>query len=182
MKLSSAFCSSCISWYTFPSINNGALGFSLMAWSQMWGSGNRWEASSLKTCRCCWYLAGIFPSPIWVPACSASFDARICFLPKAVGTVTCVMWMVFWLGGGHLCCLFWPAGVCVHCPIHDSMAFLVHKMRGNWLLLIHPLAQLIFGCVATNHGYPRMAFWSTRLVRKKHNHTLWLPVCISRSV
>ena len=182
MKSSSAFCSSCISWYTFPGINDGAPGFSSMAWSQMQGSGNHWEASSLKTCKCCWYLAGIFPSPIWVLACSTNFDARVCFLPETVGIVMHAMWMVFWLGGGCLVCLLWLAGVWVHCPIHDSMAFLVHRMRGNCLLSIHPWAQLIFGYVAVNHGYPRIAFWSARSVRKKCNHTLWLPVCISRSV
>ena len=51
-----------------------------------------------------------------------------------------------------------PAGVVVHCAIHDSMAFLVCRMSGSWLLSIHPWAQLIFGWLAVNHGYPRMAF------------------------
>ena len=40
---------------------------------------------------------------------------------------------------------FRPAGVIVHCMMCDSMAFLVHRMSGSWLLLIHPHAQLIFG-------------------------------------
>ena len=62
------------------------------------------------------------------------------------------------------------------------MAFLVHRMRGSWLLSIHPWAQSILGCVAVNHGYPRIAFWSAKSVRKKCSHTLWLPVCILRSV
>ena len=181
-KLSSAFCSSCMSWYTFPGINDGAPGFSSMAWSQIQGSGNWREASSLKTHRCCWYLTGIFPSPFCILACSASFDARVCFLLGAVGTVTCATWMTFWWGGEYLGYTLCPAGVQMHCPICDSVAFLVHRMRGSWLLSIHPWAQSIFGCIAVNHGYPRIAFWSTRSVKKKCSHTLWFPVCILRSV
>ena len=50
------------------------------------------------------------------------------------------------------------AGVAVHNVIRDSMAFLVCRMSGSWLLLIHPLAQSIFGWLAANHGYPRIAF------------------------
>ena len=56
----------------------------------------------------------------------------------AVGTVTCAMWMVLEFGDGFPHCLLQPAGVWVHCPICDLMAFLVHKIRGSWLLLIHP--------------------------------------------
>ena len=51
-----------------------------------------------------------------------------------------------------------PAGVAMHHAMHDSIAFLVHKMSGDWVLSIHPHAQSIFGWLATNHGYPRMAF------------------------
>ena len=51
-----------------------------------------------------WHLACFAPihSPIWVPACSASFDARVCFLPTVIGTVTCAMWMVLRFGDGLL--------------------------------------------------------------------------------
>ena len=40
---------------------------------------------------------------------------------------------------------FRPAGVIMHCAMRDSMAFLVHRMSGSWLLSIHPCAQSIFG-------------------------------------
>ena len=60
--------------------------------------------------------------------------------------------------GFHLLGLFRPAGMIAHCVMCDLMAFLVHRMSGSWLLSIHPRAQLIFGWLAVNHGYPRMAF------------------------
>ena len=177
-----AFCLSCMSWYTFPGIDNGAPGFSLIVWSQMWGSGNLWDASSLNTNRWWWYFAGIFPSPICDPACSASLEASVCFLFGKVGMDTQVICMELVASDICLGGFLLPAGVTVHQVIHDSMAFLVCRMSGSWPLLIHPWAQSIFGWLAVNHGYPRMAFWSARSVRKNHNHTFWLPVCISRSV
>ena len=179
---SSAFCSSCVSWYTFPGIEEGAPGFSSIASSQMWGSVNLWEASLLNTDRWQWYLAGIFLSPICDPACLANFDASVCFLFDEVGMDTWVMCIDSVMGGICQSGFLWPAGVAVHDAIQDSMAFLVCRMSGSWVLLIHPLAQSIFGWLAANHGYPRMTFWSARSVRKNHNHTLWFPVCISRSV
>ena len=181
-NLSNAFCSFCVSWYTFPGIEDGAPGFNSIAWSQMQGSGNLWEASSLNTDRWQWYLAGIFPSPICDPACSASFEANICFLFNVVGMDTHAMCMEFVMGGICRSGFLQPAGVAVHDAIWDSMAFLVHRMSGSWLLSIYPWAQSIFGWLAVNHGYPRIAFWSARSVRKNHNHTLWSPICISRSV
>ena len=51
-----------------------------------------------------------------------------------------------------------PAGVMVHWEIRDSKAFLVWRMSGSCLLSIHPQAQSIFGWLAVNHGYSRMAF------------------------
>ena len=179
---SRAFCLSCVSWYTFPGIEDGAPGFSLIAWSQMWGSGNLWEASSLNTERWWWYLARIFPSPICDPACSASLEASICFLFGEMGMDTWAMCIELVMSGICWGGFLRPAGVAVHCAIRDSMAFLVQRMSGSWLLSIHPWGQSIFGWLAVNHGYPRMALWLARSVRKNHNHTLWFPVCISRSV
>ena len=62
------------------------------------------------------------------------------------------------MGGIHRSGFLCPAGVAVQDAIWDSMAFLMHRMSGSWLLSIHPLAQLIFGWLAANHGYPRIAF------------------------
>ena len=69
--------------------------------------------------------------------------------------VTC---MEFVMGGVCQSGFLQPVGVVVHDAIQDSMAFLVCRMSGNWLLSIHPQAQSIFGWLAVNHGYPRMAF------------------------
>ena len=41
--------------------------------------------------------------------------------------------------------LLQPVGIIVHHVICDSIAFFMHRMSGNWSLLIHPHAQLIFG-------------------------------------
>ena len=62
------------------------------------------------------------------------------------------------MGGVCRSALLHPAGVVIHHAIHDSIAFLMCKMSGNWSLLIHPHAQSIFGWLAVNHGYPKMAF------------------------
>ena len=149
---SNAFCSSCVSWYTFPGIDDGAPGFSSIAWSQMWGSGNLWEASSLNTERWWWYLVGIFPSPICNPACSASLEANVCFLLVTMGIDTRAMCMESVVSDTHRSSLLLPIGVIMHHPIHDSMAFLVHSISGSWVLSIHPCAQSIFSWFAVNHG------------------------------
>ena len=182
MNSSNAFCSSCMSWYTFPGINDGAPGFDSIAWSQMQGSRTLWEASLLNTERWWWYLAGIFPSPICDPACSANLEASVCFLLVMTGIDTRATCMASVIGGIHWSGFLLPVGVIVHWPMRDSMAFLVCSISGSWVLSIHPLAQSIFGWFAANHGWPRMAFWSARLVRKNRNHTFRFPVCISRSV
>ena len=149
---SNAFCSSCMSWYTFPGIDDGAPGFSSIAWSQIQGSRNLWEASSLNTERWRWYLVGIFPSPFCDPACSANLEAIVCFLLVMMGIDTCVMCMDSVMGvilwGG----LLLPPGVIIHHPMRDSIALLVCSMSSSWVLSIHPLAQSIFGWFAANHG------------------------------
>ena len=148
---SNDFCLSCVSWYTFPGINNGAPGFSSIAWSQIQGSGNLWEASSLNTERWQWYLAGIFPSPICDPACSASLEAIVCFLLGRMGIDTRAMCIESVMSGARWSGFLQLAGIVVHCPMCDSIAFLVHSMSGNWLLSIHPHAQSIFGWFSVNH-------------------------------
>ena len=62
------------------------------------------------------------------------------------------------MGGVHQSGFLQLAGVAVHNLIRDSMAFRVCRMSGSWLLSIHPQAQSIFGWLAMNHGYPRIAF------------------------
>ena len=151
-NLSSAFCSSCVSWYTFPGIDDGAPGFNSIAWSQIQGSGNLWDASSLNTERWQWYLAGIFPSPICDLACSANLEARVCFLLVVMGMDSRATCMELVLGDTHQGGLLLLTGVIVHHPILDSIAFQVRSIRGSWVLSIHPQAQSIFGWLAMNHG------------------------------
>ena len=179
---SNAFCLSCVSWYTFPGIDNGTPGFNSITWSQMCGSGNLWEASSLNTERWWWYLAGIFLSPICDPACSASLEANVCFLFGKTGIDTWATCIELMMGNVWQLSFLCPAGVMVHRAIRDSRAFLVWRMSSSCSLSIHPQAQSIFGWLAANHGYPRMAFWLAKLVRKNCNHTLWLSICISKSM
>ena len=111
----------------------------------MQGSGNLWEASSLNTERWQWYLARIFLSPICDPACSASLEARVCFLSGEVGMDTQVMCIKLAMDDVCQWVLLRPTGVVVHWAIRDSRAFLVWRMSGNCLLSIHPQAQSIFG-------------------------------------
>ena len=111
----------------------------------MQGSGNQWEASLLNTERWWWYLAGILPSPIWDPTCSASLEASVCFFSEETGMDIHAMCIVSGAIGFHQFGPLQPASVIVHCAMHDSMAFLVCRMSGSWLLSIHPCAQSIFG-------------------------------------
>ena len=150
-NLSNAFCSSCVSWYTFPGIDDGAPSFNLIGWSHMQGSGNLWEAFSLNTERWWWYLAGIFPLPICDLACSASLEASVCFLLFRVGRDTWATCMESMVGDVHRSGLLLLTGVIMHCLMCDSMAFLVCSISGSWVLLIHPHAQSIFGWFGANH-------------------------------
>src|SRR5580692_407463 len=113
----SAFCSSCVSWYTFPGIVDGAFGLSSMAWSQICGSGKRCTASSLKTWECRLYLSGISLLPFCDLACSASLDASVCFLLGfVVSSGICILAMYSDpLGGAYGCATACrPAGVMSH--------------------------------------------------------------------
>ena len=62
------------------------------------------------------------------------------------------------MGNAHRSGFLLPAGMVMHNAIQDSRAFLVRRISGNWLLSIHPHTQSIFGWLAANHGYPRIAF------------------------
>jgi hypothetical protein len=52
----------------------------------------------------------------------------------------------------------------------------VQNMMGNWEWSIHPLLQSICGCIAANHGYPRMALFSPKVERKNRRLIRLLPV------
>ena len=184
-KSNSAFCSSCISWYTFPGIVEGVFSFSSMAWSQICDSGKCCATSSLKTWECCWYLAGISLLPFCDLACSASLDVSVCFF-DVLGPVPLICTHAIYrelLAGAYgpfTLCL--PAGVMLHLLMWIFFLSGAHMMSSSCSASIYPLAQLMFGWVAANHGYPRMSFWSSISVRKKHSLILCCPVCISRSV
>ena len=50
------------------------------------------------------------------------------------------------------------------------------NIMGNCEESIHPLFQSIFGCVAANQEYPKIALFSPRSVRKKQRGLLVVPV------
>src|SRR5712671_643005 len=56
-----------------------------------------------------------------------------------------------------------------------------HRMRGSWVVSIHPRAQSILGWFAANHGYPRITLWCPRSVRKKRMLVCLVPICTCRS-
>ena len=69
-----------------------------------------------------------------------------------MGMDTQAMCIASMIGGVHQSGFLLLTGVIMHCPMHDSMAFLVRNMSGNCVLSIHPHAQSIFGWFAVNHG------------------------------
>ncbi len=58
----------------------------------------------------------------------------------------------------------------------------VLKTMGSCVWLIHPLLQSILGCMAVNHGYPRIALCSPSCVRKNLMLVVVVPVRIARLV
>src|ERR1700730_7650116 len=130
----------------------GASGFRSIAWWYGREGGNRSEAFSLNTFAYRWYSGGSVTSGLSLIACSASFEAIVCRL------------------------------------LASAMAILVGTSRrsrsiiGRWTYSNHPLAQSICGCIAANHGYPRMSRWFPKSVRKNLMRRFFCPVCTSRSV
>ena len=55
-------------------------------------------------------------------------------------------------------------------------------MIGSCEWLIHPLFQLILGCVSANHGYPKITLCSPRLDRKNLRVVVFGPIQTFRSV
>src|SRR3984893_4721607 len=130
----------------------GASGFRSIAWSYGRDGGKRSEAFSLNTFAYCWYFGGSSTSGLSLIACSASLEVILCRL------------------------------------LASAIAILVgtsrrsRSMIGRWAYSSHPLAQSICGCIAANHGYPRMSRWLPRSVRKNLMRRFFCPVCTSRSV
>src|SRR5579863_6502049 len=58
----------------------------------------------------------------------------------------------------------------------------LRSMIGNWEWLIHPRFQSMRGCTAANQGYPSMALFSPRFVRKKRKRVCCDPVRTCKSV
>jgi hypothetical protein len=56
------------------------------------------------------------------------------------------------------------------------------NITDSWIWSIYPLFQLILGCIAVNHGYPRIALCSPNSVRKNLICMFYNLVCTARSV
>src|SRR6266478_2830513 len=53
---------------------------------------------------------------------------------------------------------------------------------GSCVWSIHPCLQLILGCTATNHGYPRITLCSPSCVRKNLMFVVVDPIRVAKSV
>ena len=153
------------SWISFwfrgrrhPSIVDGAPGSSLMAWSHMVCLGSCCDCSSLKTLLCFAYSWGIFVLLVSWAAPMVALQSRI--------------WSI--LVG---CGLLMVRGVNRALAVSEVL-----NMIGSCVWSIHPLFQLIFGCTAVNHGYPRIALCSPSWVRKNLILVVVVPVHIAKSV
>ena len=147
--------SSCVRGSSLPRRVVGAPGRSLMAWSHIVCCGSHWECSSLKILAWWWYSAGILLFACLIPLASVVIGAIVTF-PM------------------YICSCLSP-----HVPLGRNWAFAasgVRRIIGNWVWLIHPRCQSIFGWTGANHGYPRMAFCLPSLVRKKQSFVWFEPV------
>jgi hypothetical protein len=115
--------------------------------------GKRSEAFSLKTLAKRRYSGGSTTSGLSLMACSASFEAMVCRVPASAMVALMVIFSCF-----------------------------VRSTMGRCAYSSHPQAQSICGCMAANHGYPRIIRCAPKLVRKNRMRLCLLPVCISRSV
>src|ERR1700730_4556 len=130
----------------------GASGFRSIAWWYGREGGNRSEAFSLNTFAYRWYSGGSVTSGLSLIACSASLEAIVCRLLASA--------IVILVG----------------------ISRRSRSIIGKWTYSSHPLAQSICGCIAANHGYPRMSRWFPKSVRKNLMRRFFCPVCTSRSV
>ena len=138
----------------------GAPGSSSIVWSQMVWLGSLWDSCSLKILQCLWYSSG---SP-------------------SISSVTFLVWLnvtrpmknwSLWVGQG----MFRVLGMKRAC-----LALFTFKTIGSWVWSIHPRFQSIFGCMAANHGYPRIALCSPKSDRKNHRSMFCPPVRTCKSM
>ncbi len=119
--------------------------------------GSRCNFSLLKTLLCLAYSCGIFVLSVSWAVPIVALQSRIRF---TVGR-----------------------GVLTVCGINHALAASVDLSTiGSCVWSIQPLFQLIFGCVAANQGYPKMALCSPSWVRKNLMLVVVAPVQIARSV
>ncbi len=132
----------------------GAPAFSSIAWSHDCFSGNFFDSWLLNMCVCFWYGKG-----------TKVFG-------RVVGLVVSVTLPI----------TVWDIGLICRGRNHAFTVSGLHNTIGSWSWEIHPLAQLILGCVAANHRYPRMTRFSPRSERKYHNIHWVVPVLVCKSV
>ena len=137
-----------LSSISLPGSATRAPGLWLIAWSHGLDGGNSWDASSEKTLSNALYCCGI-----WV------LESAVRMYNRPIRSVEDSLGMLVVLGRKRA---FVASGV--------------QNMMGNWEWSIHPLLQLICGCIAVNHGYPRMALFSPRFERKNRSLIHLLPV------
>jgi hypothetical protein len=137
-----------LSGISLPGSAAGAPGLRSIAWSHGLDGGNSWDASSERTLSNALYCCGIWG----LGSAVRMYNRLICSVEDSLGTLVV-------LGRKRA---FAASGV--------------RNMMGNWEWLIHPLLQLICGCIATNHGYPRMALFSPKFERKNRRLIRLLPV------
>jgi hypothetical protein len=136
-----------------PGNDTGAFGLSSMAWSQICNGGNSCDMSSEKTLEYCWYCSGMFASGRLPLGLMITLPIYSLSLGVILGLLTCH-------GRKHVLSISW-----------------VLKIIGSCIWSIHPRFQSIRGWKAANHGYPRMALFSSKSERKNQSVECCAPVC-----
>src|SRR5579863_1159351 len=157
MNLRSSSSSGCDSRISLAGRALGAPGFNSMAWSQSRAGGNSWEAVSLKTLAYFRYGAGIFDESS-VSSLKTTRPINRVSVGMVLGRLT--------VRGRN-----WAFA-----------ASSLRSMSGSWEWSIHPRFQSMRGCTAANQGYPRIALFSPRFVKKKRSRVCCGPVRTCRSV
>src|SRR6266404_8109186 len=140
-----------------PGIVVGAPGSNSIAWSHIVCFGSRCDCSSLNTLSCLAY----------------SFGREVFVILMMVGVVLHRRSCSRWMGLGWL----------IDRGKNRAFAALgALRTIGSCVWSIHPLFQSIFGCVATNQGYPSIALCSPSSVRKNLMLVVIDPVRVARSV
>jgi hypothetical protein len=137
-----------LSGISLPGSAAGAPGLRSIVWSHGLNGGNSWDASSEKTLSNALYCCGI-----WV------LESAVRMYSRPIHSAGDSLGMLVVLGRKRA---FAASGV--------------QNMMGNWEWSIHPLLQSICGCIAANHGYPRMALFLPKFERKNRRLIRLLPV------